>query len=184
MTCCAHSATGDSSYNYMFFCPSMSQSQSLPRVLNLRIVQSPDGISYDQTQHIKDTIIGFWFKPSEQNNRFIKQVNTPFRTDSDYERELADTLPADEDRLQTLELEYGATYAFHFGRFMHVCVWSCAVLSCASSKLTRYTAVPHRPAFEGLKRMVRFLYSHPHRPIFYLSKVSLTGTHTLKSRFF
>ena len=116
MTCCAHSATGDSSYNYMFFCPSMSQSQSLPRVLNLRIVQSPDGISYDQTQHIKDTIIGFWFKPSEQNNRFIKQVNTPFRTDSDYERELADTLPADEDRLQTLELEYGTIYAFHFGR--------------------------------------------------------------------
>jgi hypothetical protein len=161
-----------------------AQSGSILNYLNLRIVQSPDGISYDQTQHIKDTIIDFWFKPSKQNNRFIKPVDTPFRTDSDYERELADTLPADEASLQTLELEYGATYASDFGRFMHVCVWSHAELSYASSKPIAIYSHSTSPSFRRSQiRMAHFLYAHPHRPIFYPSKVSLTGTHTLKFDF-
>jgi hypothetical protein len=52
-------------------------------------------------------------------------------------------------------------------------------LSFATTHLSHYTAIPSEPAFEGLKRMARYLYAHPHRPIFYPARVSLTGTHLI-----
>ena len=44
--------------------------------LNLRIIQSQYGVSYDQTEHIKDIILDEWFSNTQKEN--VKPVHTPF----------------------------------------------------------------------------------------------------------
>ena len=53
---------------------------SVPRYLNFLICQSPLGFSVDQTDHIME-LVNEWFP----TGKFIK-VDTPFRTDSTYEK--------------------------------------------------------------------------------------------------
>eukprot|EP00956_Cyclotella_meneghiniana_P034278 scaffold103122_cov48-Cyclotella_meneghiniana.AAC.4 len=47
------------------------------------------------------------FPPHKIADSKLKQVHTPFRTDSEYEKELAEQLPATEDELKLLEQRYG-----------------------------------------------------------------------------
>ena len=51
--------------------------------LNLRITQLKYGIACNQTGHIIDSIVHHFF-PSESTER-LKDVHTPFRTDSQFE---------------------------------------------------------------------------------------------------
>jgi hypothetical protein len=151
--------------------------------LNLRIIQSLYGISIDQTQHIKDTILDVWFPSDASSTNVVKAAYTPFRTDPDYEKSLVETLPADKDELIKLEYEYGGTFPHLIGKSSHVTVWTRPELSYAMSRLQKYATIPNRPAFEGIKRVGRFLYHNPHRPIMYPRKASLTGTHIIRNTY-
>jgi hypothetical protein len=150
--------------------------------LNLRIVQSIHGISIDQTQHIRDTILDVWF-PADTEEGMVKSAYTPFRTDSDYEKALAETLPATDEELVRLEYEYGGTFPHLIGKVSHVGVWSRPDLAYAMSRLQKYATIPHRPAFEGIKRVGRYMYCNPHRPIMFPRKPCLTGTHILRNKY-
>jgi hypothetical protein len=125
--------------------------------LNLRIIQSVYGISMNQTQHIKDTILDVWFPPDDGNST-VKAAYTPFSTDPAYERQLAETLPAQQDELVQLEYEYGGNFPHLIGKVSHVTVWTRPDLSYALSRLQKYATIPSRPAFEGVKRLGRYLY--------------------------
>ena len=57
------------------------------KYLNFLIFQSPLGFSVDQTYHIME-IVNKWFP----NRNFIK-VNTTFRTDSSYEKDIVAAFP-------------------------------------------------------------------------------------------
>ena len=63
------------------------QEGSVLKYLNFRIFQSPIGFSIDQTDHIME-IVNEWFPTGKFRN-----VDTPFRTDSSYEKELLAALP-------------------------------------------------------------------------------------------
>jgi hypothetical protein len=150
--------------------------------LNLRIIQSRYGISINQTQHIKDTILDVWF-PKDDGKSSIKAAHTPFSTDPKYKRKLVETLPAQEDELAQLEYECGGTFPHLVGKVSHVSVWTRPDLSYAMSRLQKFSTVPHRPAFEGIKRVGRFMYYNRHRLIMYPRKASLTGAHIFRNTY-
>ncbi len=84
------------------------QTGSVLKYLNIRIVQSEYGISFNQTHHIKTTIIRKWF-PLSSTER-IKGVDTPSCTDPQYECALAEQLPATRDKFKRLEKKYDGKY--------------------------------------------------------------------------
>jgi hypothetical protein len=114
--------------------------------LNLRIIQSIYGISIDQTQHIKDTILDVWF-PSDDEESKVKAAYTPFQTDPSYERRLAETLPAQEDELVQLDYEFKGNYPHLIGKTSHASVSTCPDISYAMSRLQKFATIPSRPAF-------------------------------------
>eukprot|EP00956_Cyclotella_meneghiniana_P008309 scaffold11091_cov47-Cyclotella_meneghiniana.AAC.1 len=135
--------------------------------LNLDIIQTEHGISYDQTDHIRRKIINKYFPPDKISESKLKPVHTPFRTDSDYEKDLAEQLPASEDELKILEQRYGDSYGAILGEIMHVEVCSRFELSYSIRRLAQFTHGPTEAAFAGLYRVLRFLATHPHRPVMY-----------------
>ena len=60
---------------------------SVIKYLNFRIFQSPLGFSIDHTDHIME-LVNEWFPTGKFRN-----IDTPFRTDSSYEKELLAALP-------------------------------------------------------------------------------------------
>jgi hypothetical protein len=88
--------------------------------LNLRNIQSEYGVSYDQTEHIIRKIINKYFPPSKIEDPKLKPVHTPFKTDSDYEKELMGQRPATGQELKSLEEPYGGTFAGILGEIMLV----------------------------------------------------------------
>ena len=68
--------------------------------MNFRICRSPLGFSIDQTDHIME-LVNEWFP-----TRKFRNFDTPFRTDSSYEKELLDALPLTGHALQKSEMEY------------------------------------------------------------------------------
>ena len=83
------------------FVPVTVQEEHVLKYLNIWIVQTDQGISIDQTHHIRTTILDVWFSPGTVEH--LKSANTPYRTDSDYERALNEQLPATGEELTKLE---------------------------------------------------------------------------------
>ena len=150
--------------------------------LNLRIIQTSYGISYDQTDHIQRKIINKHFPPSKIEGTQLKSVHTPFRTDSQFEIDLLETLPANAEQLKLLEEQHGASYASIIGDIMHVYVWSRPDVGYSTTRLSRYIHAPSSPSFMGLKRILRYLATHTHRPIMY-PRASIDGIHTIRVDF-
>ena len=79
------------------------------KYLNFRICQSTLGFSIYQTDHLME-LVNKWFP----TGKFIN-VDTNFRTDSTYEKELLDALPLTGHALHKAGLEY-------HGKFGHTMV--------------------------------------------------------------
>ena len=126
--------------------------------LNLRITQSSYGISFDQTDHIIDTIVSHFFPPDTTD--VLKKVHTPFRTDSQFEADLAEQLPATKEQLGVLVKQYKGSFPKIIGMLMHVYCWSRNDLGYALMCLSRYIQAPSRASFEGFLRLVRYLATH------------------------
>jgi hypothetical protein len=59
--------------------------------LNLCIIQTPECVSIEQTEHIKSKILSNWF---QDDGDPLRSTDTPFRTDNDFEVQLTEALPA------------------------------------------------------------------------------------------
>lgn len=66
---------------------------------------------------------------------------------------------------------------------MHVWVWSRPELGYSTTRLSQYTHAPNTASFQGLYRMLRFLATHMHRPIFYPAGMSLDDYQELRVDF-
>ena len=150
------------------------------KYLNLRIIQSQHGISFDQTDHILRTIVEKFFPALRCE--MLKRVHTPFRTDNEFERDLCEMLPATPSQLVALVKKYGGTFPEILGQLMHVYVFTRSDLGYTCSRLSRYTQAPSAAAFAGLHRGLRYLATHPHRPIIYPRR-TLDGYDTLRVDF-
>jgi len=130
--------------------------------LNLQIIQSDAGISFDQTQHILKML-----EPHYPKNSSFNRTDIPFRTDRDYEQELMNAIPASPTELKLLEKEYKGSYATLYGQLLHVSTVSRPQISYALLRLGKFQSGPCKEGFEGLKRIFRYLATHPNVPIMY-----------------
>eukprot|EP00978_Attheya_sp_CCMP212_P024647 scaffold77789_cov56-Attheya_sp.AAC.1 len=146
--------------------------------LNLNIEQHSTYISIDQTAHIQE-IVNARFPDSTD----LHTTDTLFRTDSEFEKALSETLPAEPDELIQLEKQYGGPYRTTLGQFQHVKEWTRPELSYAITRLGSFNIAPSEPAFQGLKRIARFLATHTEKPFFYPKNVLLDGTNTLRHQY-
>lgn len=113
----------------------------------------------------------------------MKAVHTPFRTDNQFELDLLEQLPATKEELTLLEKKYAGGFSSILGEIMHVWVWSRPEIGYATTRLSQYTHVPNAASFQGLYRVLRFLATHPHRPIFYPAGLSLDDWQELRVDF-
>jgi hypothetical protein len=148
--------------------------------LNLRIIQTPESVSIDQTEHIKHKILSDWF---QEDGDPLRTTDTPFRTDNEFEVQLSEALPANPQELAALSKEYNGDYRTHMGKFNHIKEWTRPELSYALSRLGSFSVAPTATAFQGLKRIARYIGTHPHKPFFYPRNVSLDGTNILRHEF-
>lgn len=130
--------------------------------LNLRIVSSANTISLDQTKHVLEIVEPYF--PRLQN---WKKINTPMRTDSKFEEEFADAVPATAEELKTLEIEFGGSYSTLYGKLLHIATISRPQISNALSRMGEFQAIPCRFAFVCLLHIFQYLASNPNVPFFY-----------------
>ena len=98
--------------------PITVQTGTVLKYLNVRIIQIDYGVSIDQTQHIKTKIVDKYF-PLDKTE-CLKSADTLYRTDSKYEKALAEALSAQGKELADLEQKYGGTYHSLVGEFLHI----------------------------------------------------------------
>ena len=132
------------------------------KYLNLQIIQSDAGISLDQTQHILKML-----EPHYPQQSSFTKTDIPFRTDREYEQELMNAIPASPSELKLLEKEYKGSYATLYGQLLHVATVSRPQISYALLRLGKFQSGPCKTGFEGLKRIFRYLATHPNVPIMY-----------------
>ena len=151
------------------------------KYLNIRIIQSDHGISYDQTEHIHK-MLKKYFPDEKIADSTMKEVHTPFRTDNQFEIDLLEQLPATKEQLKLLEKKYGAGYSSILGDLMHIWVFSRPDSGYAITRLSQYTHAPSAAAFAGLYRCLRYFATHPHRPIFF-KRQEMTGSQEMRVDF-
>ena len=66
-------------------------------------------------------------------------------------------------------MEYHGKFGHTLGRIQHIALMSRTDLCYATCRLDTQTVAPTLPSFQGIKRCVKYLDSHPHKPIFYPS---------------
>jgi len=92
-----------------------SQNGSIIYYLNYRIIQSHSAISIDQTQFILDIV----HKCIPKNSK-CPRIDTPLRTDRQFDSEILHCLPASASDLKELSIQYKGDYRTIFGQICHI----------------------------------------------------------------
>ena len=66
-------------------------------------------------------------------------------------------------------MEYHGKFGHKLGRIQHIALINIIDLCYETCLLDTHTVIPTLPGFQGIKRYVQYMASHPHRPIFYPS---------------
>eukprot|EP00978_Attheya_sp_CCMP212_P001980 scaffold4085_cov33-Attheya_sp.AAC.1 len=148
--------------------------------LNLHIIQSKDSISIDQTEHIQTKILSDWF---QDDGDPLRATNTPFRTDNEFERDLAEALPSNDAELADLSKQYCGNYRTHMGMFGHIKEWTRPDLGYALTRLGSFSEAPMDVSFQALKRIARYLATHLHTPFFYPRNISIDDTNMIRHEY-
>ena len=77
------------------------------------------------------------------------------------------TLPLKVHALHKAEMEYHGKYGHTLGRIQHIALMSIIDLCFATCLLTTQTVAPTIPGLQGIIQYVKYLASHPHKPICY-----------------
>ena len=154
-----------------------TQEGSVIKYLNFRIIQSPHGISIDQTNHILDLVNSHIPKET-----LLGDVNTPLRSDRKFQDEVSSSLPASATELKALEKEFGFKFSSLYGALLHISSSSRPDICNAINRLGIFQAGPNRLAFESLYRCLRYLRTHPNVPLMY-SRKPFTQETTFQSHF-
>jgi hypothetical protein len=141
---------------------------TLLKFLNLQIVQSPNGVSFDQTQHIQQTILSEYFQDIPPAS--IPKQLYPFPLDASFEQRLYESPPLTGIALTTATKKFRFAFSHVVGSLMHITTISRPDLAYCVMRYSGYMACPNKPIFEALHTTMCYLYHHPHLPIMYPSK--------------
>ena len=64
-------------------------------------------------------------------------------------------------------MEYSGKSGQNLGRIHHISLMSIIEICCEAFHLETQTVAPTLTGFQGIKRGIKYLYIHPHKPIFY-----------------
>ena len=78
-------------------------------------------------------------------------------------------LPLTGHTLHKAEMEYHGKFGHTLGRIQHLALMSRIDICYSNCHIETQTVAPTLPGFQGIKRWVQYLASHPHKPIFYTS---------------
>jgi hypothetical protein len=152
------------------------QEGSVLRFLNLRIIQSPDGISIDQNDHVFDSIIEPYFKLCDVSK--LVRITSPFPMDTSFEQQLYEYPVLTGSALRAIELKHDDSLYKWNDALLHVATTTRLDLGYTVKRLSGYLAGPTAAIFEVLDHAMRYLYVYRHLPIMYpakpLSRKSLT----------
>jgi len=143
---------------------------SVLKFLNLRIIQSPSGISFDQTDHIKNTILQDYFKNVPVDS--IPKQLYPFPLEASFEKKLYEAAPLTGIDLVNVTKRFRFSFGHLVGALMHITQVSRPDLAYSVMRFAGYMACPNLPIFEALHLTLCYLFHHPHLPIMYPSKPS------------
>lgn len=149
------------------------------KFLNLRIIQSPSGISFDQTDHIKNTILSEYFKDIPHST--IKRQPYPFPLESSFERRLYESMPLVGIDLTNAVKRFRFSFGHIVGGLMHIAGISHPDLAYCCMRYSGYMACPNLVIFDALHLTMCYLYHHPHLPIMYSFKCMNTSGSQLSS---
>jgi hypothetical protein len=138
------------------------------RLFNLRVIQSPQGIIIEQTDHIVDTIIDTYFANRDVSK--LIPITSPFPTDSQFERDLYDSPILTGSKLHTIEKQYGGSLFHWNGILLHVAITTRVDLGYGSMQISGYLAAPMEVIFKALDHTMWCLYFYRHMPILYLRR--------------
>jgi hypothetical protein len=134
-------------------------------VLNLRIIQSPSGISVDQTNHIKNTILSEYFRDVPVTS--IPRQLYPFPLKASFEKKLYEAAPLTGIDLVNVTKRFRFSFGHLVKALMHITQVSRPDLAYSVMRFARYMACPNLPSFEALHLTLCSLFHHPHLPIMY-----------------
>jgi hypothetical protein len=143
---------------------------SILKFLNLRIIQSPSGSSFDQTRHIQIVILAEYFKDIPSSS--IKHQLYPFPLESSFEKTLYEAKPLTGIDLTNATKHFRFSFGHVVGGLMHIATISRPDLSYCVMRYSGYMSCPNLPIFEALHLTMCYLYHHPHLPIMYPAKQS------------
>ena len=109
-------------------------------------------------------LVNKWFPTGK-----FRKVDTPFRTDSAYEKELMAALPLTGHALNKAEMDYHGKFVHTLGRIQHISLMSRIDICCKTFRPATQTVALTLPGFQVIKLCVQYMASHPHKPIFYPS---------------
>jgi hypothetical protein len=150
-----------------------SNEGTILRFLNLRLIQSPLGISMDQTQHIRSKVLHNYFAriPPES----IPKTLYPFPLEASFEQLLFEAPPLVGHDLQLKEKAFRFSFSHLVGELMHITTISRPDLAYACMRFSGYMTTPNVPIFDALHHTMCYLYHHQHLPIMYPSKPTKQG---------
>lgn len=114
---------------------------SILKFLNLRIVQSPAGISFDQTQHIRSVLLAEYFANTDPKS--IKSQPYPFPLDASFERRLFEAAPLTGIDLTNATKRFGFAFGHIVSGLMHITTISRPDLSYCVMRYSGYMACPN-----------------------------------------
>ena len=154
-----------------------SQGGTILKFLNFKIIQSPHGISADQTSHI-DEMLRKYFPPGTK----VGKTETPLRSDRQYQEEIYHSIPATPSELKALENQFGFKFGTVYGELMHISAWSRPDLANAINRLGVFQSAPNKLAFESILRVLKYLHTYPNCPLMY-SRDPFSAESTFQSHF-
>ena len=78
-------------------------------------------------------------------------------------------LPLTVNSLCKEEMEYHGNFGHTIGRIQQIDIMIRIDICYTDCRLATQTVAPNLPFFQGIKRCIQYLDSHPHKPIFYPS---------------
>ena len=78
-----------------------------------------------------------------------------------------DELPLTGNAFHNSEMEYNGKFGHNIGRTQNIALMSRIDICYTACHLSTQTVAPTITGFQGIKRCVKYLASHPHKPIFY-----------------
>ena len=109
-------------------------------------------------------IVNEWFLTGK-----FRKFDTHFRTDYAFEKRLMAELPIKGHDLHKAEIEYDGKFGHKLGRIQHISLMKRIDIFNTTCRLATQNVAPTLTSFQGIKLCVKYLTSHTHKPIFYLS---------------